>query len=160
MKANYLLLHKYKKIGWLLFFPSMVLGFVSMHTTNASPFYIKVVSLLPSSSEGPAPWVKVTSNMVLDEIAAIFIIASCLMIAFSKEKQEDEMIAKIRLESLVWAVYVNYGILVLSFLLLYDLTFWWIMIYNMFTIPIIFIIRYEWQLHRLRKTTPTQEADY
>ncbi len=60
-------------------------------------------------------------NNLLNELFGILTILSSLLVAFSKEKNEDEFISKIRLESLVWAVYFNYGILLLSFIFIYDL---------------------------------------
>ena len=37
-----------------------------------------------------------------------------IIVAFSKEKIEDEQISQLRLDSLQWAVYLNYIILVIS----------------------------------------------
>ena len=77
--------------------------------------------------------------------------------AFSKEKDEDELIAKIRLESLVWAMYLNYGILLLTFLLLYDFSFYWAMVFNMYTMLFFFIIRFNIKIWRLRKSVSYEE---
>jgi hypothetical protein len=99
-----------------------------------------------SSSKGLLGFV---NNNILNEIFGILIIISSLFVAFSKEKLEDEYISKIRLESLVWAVYVNYGILLFSFLFIFDFSFLWVMIFNMFTVLLFFIIRFNWQISKL-----------
>jgi hypothetical protein len=90
------------------------------------------------------------NNNILNEIVGVLIILSSIFVAFSKEKEEDEYISKIRLESLVWAVYVNYGILLISLLFIYDFSFLYVMIFNMFTVIIFFIIRFYWQLNKLK----------
>jgi len=98
-----------------------------------------------------------TENNILDEIAGLLIIIGALLIAFSKEKLEDEFIAKIRLESLVWATYVNYAILLLSIIFIYDLMFFWVLVFNMFTILIFFIIRFNWVLNKTKNQIRDEE---
>jgi Ca2+-dependent lipid-binding protein len=74
-----------------------------------------------------------------------------VMVAFAKEKHEDEFIAKIRLESFLWATYINYAILLFSFLFFYGIGFMYVMIFNMFTIIILFIVRFNYILYRSTK---------
>ena len=97
------------------------------------------------------------NNNILNEIFGILIIISSLFVAFSKEKSEDEYISKIRLESLVWAVYFNYGILLFSILFVFDFSFLWVMIFNMFTVLLFFIIRFNWQISKLKKSANYEE---
>jgi hypothetical protein len=54
---------------------------------------------------------KFIENSILDEILTIGIIVGGILVGFSKLKEEDEMISKIRYESLVWATYLNYAII-------------------------------------------------
>ncbi|VAW16950.1 hypothetical protein MNBD_BACTEROID05-629 [hydrothermal vent metagenome] len=101
---------------------------------------------------GEKKFVGIVNNNILNEILGISMIVGSILVAFSKEKDEDEFISKIRLESLVWATYLNYAILFLAFIFVYDLSFLWVMIFNMFTILIFFIIRFNWQIRKFRKT--------
>ena len=96
-------------------------------------------------------------NNILDEIMGVLIIISGLVLAFSREKVEDELISSIRLKSLVWAVYFNYAVLFLAILFVHDISFYWVMMFNLFTILIFFIIRFNWQLYRLRNTVSDEE---
>jgi hypothetical protein len=91
-------------------------------------------------------------NNLLNEIIGLLIIISAFLVAFSKEKQEDEFISKIRLESLVWAVYLNYAILIIALLFIYDMSFMWVIIFNMFTILFFFIARFNWEVYKLKKS--------
>jgi len=93
---------------------------------------------------------KMIENNILNEILGTLIIISSLLIAFSKEKQEDEFIAKIRLACLVWATYLNFAILLFAIIAVYGIPFFYVMNFNMFTIPIFFIITFNWQLRKIK----------
>ncbi len=71
-----------------------------------------------------------------------------LLIAFSREKIEDERTGRLRLEALQWSVYINYLILVVAIIVTYDGVFFSMMIYNMFTVLLVFIGRFRWLTHR------------
>ena len=92
------------------------------------------------------------NNNFSDEVACVGFIVSLILIGFSKEKIEDEAIQFFRLEALQWAVYANYLVLILSILLCYGSLFFNVMTYNMFTILILFIIRFRFVLYQHTKT--------
>ncbi|MGB3922738.1 MAG: hypothetical protein WBL00_02275, partial [Bacteroidales bacterium] len=96
-------------------------------------------------------------NNVLDEISSILLIIGALLIAFSKEKTEDEFISKIRLESLVWATYINYAILIFAIIFIYDMTFLWVLVFNMFTLLVFFLIRFNWALYKSKNQISNEE---
>ncbi len=93
-----------------------------------------------------------SDNNFTDELASLGMILSLLLIAFSKEKTEDEMIQFIRLESLHWAVYANYFVLALSIIFVYGGAFFHVMIWNMFTVLIIFIVRFKYLMFKYNKS--------
>ena len=164
MSTNYLFPYNFKIIGWLLFIPSALLGLYIVDDGNPSNFFdTKVISLLHESfidTSGDKIYnlfFKVVENNILDEILLILTILGALFIAFSKEKNEDELISKIRLDSLVWATYTNYIVLIISTMFVYEITYLWVMIINMLTILIFFIIRFNWQLAKLKKELSYEE---
>jgi len=73
------------------------------------------------------------------------------MVAFSKEKTEDEFILRTRIDSLLWATYINYFILIFCFIFFFGFEFLYIMIFNMFTILIFFIFRFNYVLYKEAK---------
>ena len=89
---------------------------------------------------------------ISDEILGILFIVGAILVAFSKEKHEDEFIAKIRMESLVWATYINYAILIFCMLFFYNIGFLYVMIFNMFTVLLLFILRFYYLLYRSNKS--------
>ena len=139
-------------IGWVLLIPSIVLGYmVIFHDFEFSFFNIKVLSLFPSSFFGKPVdsklWSIIETDFVAELIGILFIVGA-LFVAFSKEKNEDEYIAKIRLESLLWATYTTFAIQIFCLLFFYELTFLKAMIVNMFTLLIVFIVRYNFIIYR------------
>lgn len=158
MKLNYLFSTKYKNIGWLILVPSAICGLITV-ITDYEPYFLDlyVPAIFVDELFGNRQFLGMVKNNILNEILGVLIIISSLLVAFSKEKIEDEYISKIRLESLVWAVYVNYGILLFSFIFIFDLSFLWVMIFNMFTILLFFIIRFNWQISKLKKSAGYEE---
>ena len=158
MKLNYLFPNKYKKIGWLIFIPSAIIGLATLifeFEPNSLDF--KMPAIFINKLFGDKHFIGIVNNNILNEILGVLIILSSLLVAFSKEESEDEYISKIRLESLVWAVYFNYAVLLISFVLIFDLAFLWVMIFNMFTILLFFIIRFNWQISKLKKIAHYEE---
>ena len=158
MKLNYLFPNKYKKIGWLILIPSAIIGLITLILDFESNYLdFNVPAIFIDEFFGDKHFIGIVNNNVLNEILGTLIILSSLLVAFSKEKSEDEYISKIRLESLVCAVYLNYAILLISFLFIFDLSFLWVMIFNMFTILLFFIIRFNWQISKLKKSAHYEE---
>ena len=156
---NYLFPYKFKKVGWLILIPSAILGLIILFSEYSPDFFnFRVPAIfIDNFLFDEKKLFGMIENNILDEILGVLVIISSILVAFSKEKIEDEFISKIRLESLVWAVYVNYGILLLCMLFLYDFSFLWVMIFNMFTVLIFFIVRFNWQISKLKKSTSHEE---
>lgn len=151
MKLNYLFPHRFKRIGLILLIPFIFLGiYVVDQDIEPEVFDLSVPAIFVDEIVGEQFIFGVTETNILNEIIGIVLILSFLMVAFSKEKEEDELIAKIRLDSLVWATYVNYAVLLLAMIFVYGISFLWVMIFNMFTILLFFIIRFNWQVRKLK----------
>lgn len=158
MKTRYLFPNLFKKFGWILLIPSSIIGFIALvYEYEPSFLDFDVPAIFVNEVFGEQKLIGMVNNNILNEILGVLIIISSLLVAFSKEKQEDEYISKIRLESLVWSVYVNYGILIFTFLFIYDMSFFWVMIFNMFTVLLFFIIRFNVQLLMLKKSADHEE---
>ncbi|NND79668.1 MAG: hypothetical protein HKN53_07210 [Maribacter sp.] len=158
MELTYLLPYRFKKVGWSLFIPSVLLGLLTLIYDWAPEFLdVNVFGIFIDEIVGTKKYFGFVFNNILNEILGVLVIVSGLMIAFSKEKTEDELISRIRLQSLVWATYWNYGILILAFLFVYDLSFLWVMIFNMYTILVFFIIKFNWSLVKLKRELTYEE---
>ena len=146
MNTNYLFPNQFKKLGWVLLFLSIILGLYWI-IYFPEPSFLDVT--IPFGADNG--FLNSTRDNFFNELIGIFLIMSLLWVAFSKEKQEDEFINKLRLDSLVWATYFNYFILLLSMFLFYGLNFLDVMVYNLFTLLLFFIIRFNLKLHKSKK---------
>ena len=112
-------------------------------------FSIDALTIKPDTRSG-----NLFDNMVnfTDEIALTGIIVALLFISFAKERNEDEFINHTRLESWQAAIFINYILLLIAVWLVHGTRFLDVMMYNMLTIPLIFIIRFHYVLFRNRIT--------
>ncbi len=157
MTTNFLLPNQFKKIGWFLFIPGMILGIIYLAIEPEVGFFNLEVFAIASQPMFKNIFFSMTENNVLDEITGLLLIIGGLLITSSKAKSEDEFISKIRLESLLWATYVNYFILILTIIFIYDLIFFWILVFNMFTVLIFFTFRFNWVLYKSKKQIRDEE---
>ena len=141
MKSNLLLPSRYKIIGILLFIPSLVLGIFYRFREFSFNFLTLKQSqkqLLGDKSINFDEQINLT-----DEFAVTGLIVGLLFIAFARQKQEDEFIHHTRLQSWQWAVLFNYGLLLLATWFVHGFNFIDVMMYNMLTVLIIFIVRFH-----------------
>jgi len=158
MQPHYLFPHKYKKLGWIILIPALLIG-APVFFTNYEPDWLtfRMPALITEELLGSVKLFTMVENNIMGELIGITLIVGALLVAFSKQDQEDEMIAKIRLESLVWAVYFNYAILLFAVIFVFDFAFLYVMLINIVTILLFFIIRFHWQIAKLNKTTRYEE---
>ncbi len=149
MKTKWLFPHRFRLIGWLIFAPSAVLGIAAMYVDfNFGWLVAEVLNESITIESGNSITHLADIQNLTDEVAAIGVIIGLLLIAFSREKVEDEMIGQLRLEALQWSVYANYIVLGIAILTIYDTAFFNVMVYNMFTVLLVFIARFRWLLYR------------
>ncbi|GAA4383552.1 hypothetical protein [Hymenobacter koreensis] len=148
MKTRYLFPHRFKKVGWVLFVVSVVMGLLTYHQVlelrDQKLSFIALLGMENSSSDFDAT---TKTNAFLPSIFGALMIVGALLAACSKEKHEDEFIAKLRLESLLWATYTHYVLLALAILFVYDMPFLNVMIYGMFTTLLLFLVRFNMVLY-------------
>ena len=152
MKNNYLLPHKFKLIGLILLAPTLVLAAMFLFNDFEFEFLeLSVFSLANTPLFGDADLFVTLSNNITNELIAVLSIVSLLFIAFSKQKNEDELVNAIRLKSLVMSTYINYFILLFCVIFFYELAFLWVMLLNMFTILIFFIVYFNLRMFQLNR---------
>jgi hypothetical protein len=146
MKTNYLLPNKYKLIGWILLIIGLIGGFYLIGTDYESDaLNLKVFAIYNDDTffSNNSGFFKIIENSIVDELVSIAIIIGGLVVGFTKEKVEDEFIYKLRKDSLVWAIIANYIILLLAIIFVYSFTFFDVLVFNMFTPLLFFIVRFN-----------------
>lgn len=148
MESRYLFPHSWKKWGWILTILGLIPGIPSTFFGYELPVFEIQQKNSGTVSGLFSNW---PPDNLSNTIAGILLIIGLILVSFSKVKIEDEFSIRIRLESLQWAVYINYGLLLLAFIFVYGFNFLDVMVYNMFTILIIFIIRFHWIIYRQKR---------
>lgn len=151
MKLIYLLPYSFKKVGWLLFLASVILLVLGMMLNlDSSYFTFRVFSVYSSKLFGPSDWFAIHPEEVAYTVVSCLFITGALFIMFSKEKVEDEFIMSIRMNALMWAVLIHFTLLLILFITVYGINFGYVVIYNIYTLLVIFILRYYYLLYQYK----------
>lgn len=122
----------FKKAGWIILIPAFVLG-VYMFIDGSLDGWLRL-----DESES-----RETVIRILNNIAIIGTIVGSIFIACSKERVEDEMISAMRLNSLLLSLYIDFGLLIMASLFLYELDFLNIMFLHLCALPVLFVIIWQ-----------------
>ncbi|MFT5755063.1 MAG: hypothetical protein ACI924_002316 [Flavobacterium sp.] len=156
MKTRFLFPNSFKTLGWILFLPSFIFTILLTifewkidEYLNFSVFAVYSDDIFRESSNN---FFQIVKNSLTDELLTFNLIIGGILIGFSKLKNEDEYISKIRYESLVWATYLNYGLILLFTAFIYGFSFLNVLYFNTFTLLLFFIIRFHYMIYKLNKT--------
>lgn len=90
------------------------------------------------------------SHHVFFMCTLLVMLTGLFLVAFAKEKIEDEQIWQIRLDSLKWAICLNYVVLIVSLVFTNDT--YHILELNLWVPLLFFIVRFRWVLYRLNRS--------
>ena len=147
---NYLFNYKYKKISGVIFYLSIPIGlFLLWNDRIHDVFVVNVFSIFSyewiGSERTGFGWIE---NGLGDEIFTLLIIVSGLINSFSKEKIEDELISRIRLESLSLSVFISFGLIIISTFLVFDINYMYVLVFNLFLIILLFNLILKFRLFK------------
>jgi phosphatidylglycerophosphate synthase len=159
MKTHFLFPNKYKKFGWILFVPSLLAGLILFISgiDFGNYFKMNVFAIYSDQFLSGTKFLTIIENGVLDEIIIVLIIVGAILISFSKTKNEDEFISKIRYESLVWATYLNFMLMIIATLVIYGFAYFNVLLANVFAMLLFFIIRFHFMIYKLNKSSNDEE---
>jgi|JI8StandDraft_2_1071088.scaffolds.fasta_scaffold01168_17 hypothetical protein len=138
---TYLIKNSWRPLGWFLVLPSLALGIAVMYFDYEISALKFEDSLLSTFYEGDF----LSGNMnMTDELAALGTIVGLFLLVFSAEKLEDEGITQLRWRALSWAVWLHYMILIVAIFFVHGTDFFSVLVYNMFTLLVLFGLRFRW----------------
>ena len=156
MKTNrYLLPTYFKVIGWVISVPSALTVFIYLFSKPwdaLPPQPFKFFSELWYSVLGIF-----SCRSLIATICMVLLMIGLLFIAFSKEKMEDEYITKIRGDSLIWAVIANAILMIILSATVFDGWFLYVSFFNLYTVLVLFIIKFNLALSYLKKQSGNEE---
>jgi len=148
MENSLLISGKYKVIGWIIVILSACLGIATLYWGFKIPGFALPIE---ESAFGFADY-----NLT-NEFALGGLVIGLMMIVFAKEKTEDEYISLLRLKCLQWSVLISFGILFILNFVFYGTALFSFLIYNIFTVPLIFIVKFNYSLYLLRREREEDE---
>ncbi len=120
-------------------------------------FISKTYAIINDQIFNNSKYFRVIENGILDEISTIFMIVGGIFTGFSKTKNEDEYISKFRYESLVWATYFNFGMLLFTTIFMYGIPYFYVLTANICAMLFFFIIRFHFKFYQLNKSLKDEE---
>lgn len=119
----------FQAVGWIFFIPSLIAGILVL--TGAFS--------LSGSTE-----------IIVNDAIIIGSAFGALCLTCSKEREEDEMTSAIRLHSLLTALYVYAGLLVISTILVNGIAYIYFMMVNLVLYPLIFLTVFKYKLWKFQ----------
>jgi len=147
---NYLFSNKFKKVSGWIFYLSIPVGLFLMLTERIQDvFVVNVFSIFSYEWVGTkTPGFRWIENGLGDEVFTLLIIVSGIVSSFSKEKIEDELISRIRLESLSLSLFISSGLIIVSTFLVYNITYMYVLVFNLFLILFLFNLLFKFRLFK------------
>jgi len=147
MKTRFLFPHRARYIGIFLLVVGLAFYSLSQYI-NSQPQKDFEIFVWHNFSNTPS--LRVNGDECFDdEIQLSLVLIGLILIASAKEKTEDEHITALRLESLQWAVYINYAVFFVLIFVSYGLSFLAYSMYNILTLLVFFILRFRWKIYSL-----------
>lgn len=137
MKERFLFPYWCKYLGIVLFLAHL-------------PIYIIVKKMMRVQFDNNDPSL-FSGQHIFYVATAMTMVIGLLMIAFSKEKVEDEQISRLRLESLKWAICFNYLLLIISLTFTKGYDAIDILRMNLWLPLMVFILLFRWKMYSLNR---------
>ncbi len=145
MQKNWLLPYGFKWVGWFLLAIAVPVGIWAA----AIGFNYQEVALLNA--------LQLSDKPLINNHLVLWMWLGAIFVACSREKIEDEMISRIRLNALLFALYIQAAFIIVATFLFNSLDFLNVMVYNLVSFPIIFVGAYRVMLWQIRKEASYEE---
>ena len=153
MKKNYLLPHNFKLIGLIMIVPFLAACiWLLLGPCECEWFTVKVPALFTLDLASTSEWFGMTVTDPVNEICMLGLLVSLVLIALSKEKDEDEMTAVVRMQSFVWSFWCTAILMLVAILFVYDLAFMHFAFASVFVCFIMYICKFNYEMIKIRRT--------
>lgn len=146
--------NKLRIYGWVILLFGIILG-VSRFYFGVKPEFLNIKVFAVYSKYFETNYFKVIENHVSEELTALLILVGLFIISFTKENIENDSVSAIRYKSLIFTFYINTVLIALSFLFVYGFGFINILVINVFSPFIIYIILSRYFLSKILKPENT-----
>ncbi|HQQ02877.1 MAG TPA: hypothetical protein PLH30_07835 [Bacteroidales bacterium] len=147
-KKVFFLSPTYKPIGYVL----IIAGLIWLFVSQQAEIVIRLPVFALVSSFVSTKYFLIVQTNIADEIALITIIMGGIFAIFSREKHENERVDAIRYNSMFLALLINQIILLFSVFFFYGSAFITIVLANLVSLSLIYLIISRIRLHRLEQS--------
>ncbi len=152
MKKNYLLPNYFKKVGLVMFLPFCIACIcLLLGPGECDWMLVDVPALMTLDLDSVNEWFAMTRTDPVNEICMLGLIVSLVFIALSREKDEDEMTAVVRMQSFVWSFWCTAIVEILAVLFTYDFAFLNFAFISVFVCFILYIIKFNFEMAKIRR---------
>ena len=151
MNKNYLLPHRFKTAGIIMFFPFCAACLWLLLSGVLDCSYINWPALCINPEDLMDNPFHVIKNDPINEIAMLGLLASLCFIALSREKDEDEMTGHIRMQSFVWSFWVTAAVLAFGIIFIYGLAFMEFAFAAIFLVFVLYILKFNLTMRAVRR---------
>lgn len=152
MNFRFLLPHKFRFVGIFLFISGLVAAYLR-YWLGIKPASLTVPVFSVYSTFLETKTFHIITNNISEEIVALLLLIGLLLLNFSKEKSEDELVSSFRYKALFYSVLINSLFLILSTLFIYGFAFVSILMVNMFSQLMIYQIIFRFLIYRNKVKT-------
>jgi hypothetical protein len=153
-RFSFLLPKGVRPLGFIFTAAGIILAVIRFYFGYKPEFLKRDVFAIYSHYLG-SKFMQIIKNQLLEEIAGVLFMLGIFLIAFTREKDEDEKTNEFRLRSFFIAAYVNVIFVLISLLFTFGMAFMYMVMVNMAFWLIAYIISFQLMLagHRKRATT-------
>ena len=153
MKQNYLLPNGFKRVGLIMLLPFLAACiWLLCGPCEGDWFTVDVPALFTLDLAITSEWFGMTATDPVNEICMLGLLVSLVFLALSKEKDEDEMTAVVRMQSFVWSFWCTAVLMLVAILFVYDLAFMYFAFASVFVCFIMYICKFNYEMIKIRRT--------
>lgn len=149
MKNLLLFPYTFRPIGWVILILSFAIGLLGtvleweFDCLNWQVFAIHAGGIL--EKDVFLGWVK---DNVTNEFLGLFLLFGLMLVGFSRVQHEDEYTLQMRYNALMWAAWTNCLLMVFTMVFFYGTSYWFCMLFNMYSVMTIYVLRFGYLLHK------------
>ncbi|MEI2694826.1 MAG: hypothetical protein V9E90_07140 [Saprospiraceae bacterium] len=138
-----------RKLGWYLLIPSFLAGLYCIFTDFEVDFLkLPMFAIYQDQFMGQTSYFSLVEDNLTMELIGICYVLGLLFTGFSKLQIEDEFTIQMRYNALMWSTLMSCFLLGFTLLFFYGTGFFICMIFNMISIPTIYVLRFSYLIHR------------
>lgn len=130
LKTTFLLPKSFRFVGIIFFIAGLLFGIVRFKY-GFKPDALDLNTFAVYSSYLETRFMQIVRNNFGEEVTGVLMVGGLFMMAFAREKTENEVVNRLRLKSFFIAAYVNFSFLLVALLFTFGFAFVYMLMVNM-----------------------------